>query len=161
MIIIYLDFVRAGADANSAGGLFFSLIPTVILSGITWVAKRSLFKEFEDDKPAVGEVDEEEETSFLKIGGFSIGAKHRKSFRRATQGRKKSENTGDLVIDIDLSDQRDTDVPESNTQESEAQDPETEESEAQDLEAQESEAAQDPEAQKPEAQDRESQEPEV
>ena len=65
VIVIYLDFVRAGANANSTGGLFFSLVPTVILSGITWVAKRSLFKEFEDDKPEVGEVDEGEEVSLL------------------------------------------------------------------------------------------------
>ena len=165
VIIIYLDFVRAGADANSAGGLFFSLIPTVILSGITWAAKRSLFKEFEDDKP-VGEVDEEEEVSLIKIGGFAIGAKHRKSFRRVSQGKKRSEshfgnsikNTGDFVIDIDLQDQRDTDVPES--QESEIQEPESQESEVQDPESQESEI-QEPESQESEIQEPESQESEI
>ena len=80
MIIIYLDFVRAGADANSAGGLFFSLAPTVILSVTTWAAKRSLFKEFlGEKKTAMGEVDQEEEVSLLKIGRFSICAKHRKA----------------------------------------------------------------------------------
>ena len=158
VIIIYLDFVRAGADANSTGGLFFSLVPTVILSGITWAAKRSLFKEFEDDKPAMGDVDQEEEVSLLKIGGFSIGARNRKSFRRAPQGRKKSETpsgnsvekAGDFVIDIDFPDQHDTNVPESKSQEPEIQEPEDQEPEVQE-----------PEVQEPEVQELVVQEPEV
>ena len=117
VIIIYLDFVRAGADANSVGGLFVSLVPTVILSGITWGAKRMLFKEFEEDKPA--ELDQEEEVSLIKIGGFSIGSKHRKSFRRAQQGRKETkqvpgnsvENAETFVVNIDLQNQPDADAP--------------------------------------------------
>ena len=167
VIVIYLDFVRAGADANSAGGLFVSLIPTVILSGITWAAKRSLFKEFEDDKP-VGEVDQEEEVSLIKIGGFAIGARNRKSFTRAPQGRRKSEtpsrnsikNAGDFVIDIDFRDRHDTHVPESKSEESEGQESEVQESEVQESEVQKSEA-QDPEAQELEAQDSVVQNPDV
>ena len=123
VIVIYLDFVRAGADANSVGGLFVSLVPTVILSGITWSAKRMLFKEFEEDKPA--ELDQEEEVSLIKIGGFSIGSRHRKSFRRAQQGRKETEkvpgnsveNAETFVINIDLQNQPDTDAPKPKTQE--------------------------------------------
>ena len=137
VIVIYLDFVRAGADANSAGGLFVSLVPTVILSGITWGAKRSLFKEFEEDKPA--ELDQEEEVSLIKIGGFSIGSKHRKSFRRAQQGRKETEkvpgnsveNVETFVINIDLPNQPDTDAPDLKTQEPGAQDSGTQEPESQ------------------------------
>ena len=142
VIVIYLDFVRAGADANSAGGLFFSLVPTVILSGITWAAKRSLFKEFEENNPTLGEVDQEEEVSLIKIGGFSIGAKHRKSFRRAPKGRKETErvfensveNAENFVINIDLPsqpdtalpNQPDTDVPELKSQEPESKSQEQE-----------------------------------
>ena len=171
MIVIYLDFVRAGADANSTGGLFFSLIPTIILSGVTWIAKRSLFKEFEEDKPAG--LDEEEEVSLIKIGGFSIGSKHRKSFRRQKQARKETEtpsensikNGGDFVIDIDFVDHHDTDVPEPKTQEPEAQEPDAQESEVQEPEAQEPDAqeseVQEPEAQEPDAQESEVQEPQA
>ena len=182
VIVIYLDFVRSGADANSTGGLFFSLIPTIILSGVTWIAKRSLFKEFEEDKPA--DLDQEEEMSLIKIGGFSIGSKHQKSFRRQTQPRKKTEtpsengikNGGDFVIDIDIADHRDTNVPnpkpksqesralesgaqESGGQESSAQESETQEARVQDPGAQES-RAQDPGAQESRAQDAEDQKPE-
>ena len=135
VIVIYLDFVRAGADANSVGGLFVSLVPTVILSGITWGAKRMLFKEFEEDKPA--ELDQEEEVSLIKIGGFSIGSKHRKSFRRVQEGRKETENVSEnsvedaetFVINIDLPNQPDTDAPkpkktqETGVQESGTQEP--------------------------------------
>ena len=133
VIVIYLDFVRAGADANSVGGLFVSLVPTVILSGITWGAKRMLFKEFEEDKPAG--LDEEEEVSLIKIGGFSIGSKHRKSFRRVQEGRKETENVSEnsvedaetFVINIDLPNQPDTDVPDLKTQEPGAQESNTQE----------------------------------
>ena len=136
VIIIYLDFVRAGADANSVGGLFVSLVPTVILSGITWSAKRMLFKEFEEDKPA--ELDQEEEVSLIKIGGFSIGSKHRKSFRRAQQGRKETEkvpgnsveNAETFVINIDLPNQPDTDAPKPKTQEPGVQEQGTQEPES-------------------------------
>ena len=120
VIVIYLDFVRAGADANSVGGLFFSLVPTVILSGITWSAKRMLFKE--------------EEESMIKIGGFSIGSKHQKSFRREQQGRKETEKVPEdsfedaenIITNIDLPSQPDTDAPEPKTQESGTQEPESE-----------------------------------
>ena len=138
VIVIYLDFVRAGADANSVGGLFVSLVPTVILSGITWSAKRMLFKEFEEDESA--ELDQEEEVSLIKIGGFSIGSKHRKSFRRVQQGRKETEqvhgnsveNAETFVINIDLPNQPDTDAPKpkktqkTGVQESGTQEPESE-----------------------------------
>ena len=101
-----------------------------------------LFKEFEEDKPA--ELDQEEEVSFIKIGGFSIGSKHQKSFRRAQQGRKETENVSEnsvenaeiFDVNIDLPNQPDTDAPdlkthepgaqESNTQEQGTQEPESE-----------------------------------
>ena len=60
VIIIYLNFVRAGANANTVGGLFFSLVPSAILGGITWAAKRHLFREFEEEGKEM-EKDEEEE----------------------------------------------------------------------------------------------------
>ena len=41
-IIVYLNFVRVGANANSVTGLFFSLFPSVTLRGIAWAAKRHL-----------------------------------------------------------------------------------------------------------------------
>ena len=41
-IIIYLNFVRVGTNANSMTGLFFSLFPSVALRGIAWAAKRHL-----------------------------------------------------------------------------------------------------------------------
>ena len=124
VIVIYLDFVRAGADANSVGGLFVSLVPTIILSGVTWIAKRSLFKEFEEDKPA--DLEQDEEANLIKIGGFSIGSKHLKSFRRQTQARKKTEppsengikNGDDFVIDIDIADHHDAPDPNPRSQES-------------------------------------------
>ena len=60
VIIIYLNFVRAGANANTVGGLFFSLVPSAVLGGITWAAKRHLFREFEEEGKEM-EKDEEEE----------------------------------------------------------------------------------------------------
>ena len=49
VIILYLNFVRAGADTNNVGGLFVSLVPSAILGGITWVAKKHLFKDLEKE----------------------------------------------------------------------------------------------------------------
>ena len=42
VIIVYLNFVRVGANANSVTGLFFSLFPSIALGGIAWAAKRHL-----------------------------------------------------------------------------------------------------------------------
>ena len=49
VIILYLKFVQAGADTNNVGGLFVSLVPSAILGGITWVAKKHLFKDLEKE----------------------------------------------------------------------------------------------------------------
>ena len=65
---------------------------------------------------------------------FSIGTKHRKSFRRAQQGRKETEkvpgnsveNAETFVINIDLPNQPDTDAPKPKTQETGVQEPESE-----------------------------------
>ena len=89
MVILYLNFVRAGANTNTAGGLFFSLIPSVLLGGITWAAKKHLFKELEEEeeegkkegKGAAKKGEEVEETVF-KIGGISWQ-------RRSTRRRRK------------------------------------------------------------------------
>jgi len=136
VIVIYLDFVRAGADANSVGELFVSLVPTVILSGITWSAKQMFFKEFEEDMPAG--LDEEEEVSLIKIGRFSVGSKHRKSFRKTQEEIKETEkvpgnsveNAENFVININLPNQSDTDTPKPKTQEPGAQESGTQEPES-------------------------------
>ena len=60
IIIIYLNFVKAGANTNTAGGLIFSLVPSVALGGITWAAKKHLFREFE--------VEEEDDISSVTSG---------------------------------------------------------------------------------------------
>ena len=85
-IVIYLNFVRAGANANTVGGLFFSLVPSAILGGITWAAKRHLFREFEEEIDETSDSGEEEvKQSLIQIGQFSIGSKtHRKTFKNKT-----------------------------------------------------------------------------
>ena len=94
IIIIYLNFVRAGADTNTAGGLIFSLVPSVVLGGITWAAKKHLFREFEEeeeyDKLSVtcGDDAVKESKSVLQIGGFSIGSKTRRSNRKKRNQKK-------------------------------------------------------------------------
>ena len=87
VVVIYLNFVRAGANTNTVGGLFFSLVPSVVLGGITWAAKKHLFKEFEEeeeegDKGAENIETEEVKESVLQIGGISIRPK---VFRRSTK----------------------------------------------------------------------------
>ena len=89
VVILYLNFVRAGANTNTAGGLFFSLIPSALLGGIAWAAKKHLFKELEEEeeegkkegKGAAKKGEEVEETVF-KIGGISWQ-------RRSTRRRRK------------------------------------------------------------------------
>ena len=98
IVIIYLNFVTAGADTNSAGGLFFSLVPSVALGAITWAAKKHLFREFEeeeeDDKSSVTSGDDavEESKSLFQIGGFSIGSKSRRKY--------KKKNGTDAILEI-------------------------------------------------------------
>ena len=95
IIIIYLNFVRAGADTNTAGGLIFSLVPSVALGGITWAAKKHLFREFEeeeeDDKSSVTSGDDAvgQSKSLLQIKGFSIGSKYRRRSTRKKCTQKK------------------------------------------------------------------------
>lgn len=71
VVIIYLNIVRAGANTNSVSGLFFSLVPSAVLGGITWAAKKHLFQEFEEEEDKEAENDESEQ-SILKIGGISV-----------------------------------------------------------------------------------------
>ena len=95
VIIIYLNFVRAGANANTVGGLFFSLVPSAILGGITWAAKRHLFREFEEEVNETSDSSEEEvKQSLIQIGQFSIGSKTRRSFRKTS----KKKNTSSIQI---------------------------------------------------------------
>lgn len=49
LVVVYLSFVRAGSDISSATGLIFSLVPTVLLSGATWVIKKKLFEDEEEN----------------------------------------------------------------------------------------------------------------
>ena len=78
IVIIYLNFVRAGANTNTVGGLFFSLVPSVFLGGITWAAKKHLFREFEEEEEITdpnSEVDVEE--GYFKFGNIKIGTRRR------------------------------------------------------------------------------------
>jgi len=72
--------VRAGANANSVTGLFFSLFPSVALGGIAWAAKRHLFREFEEEEQEGDNSEEEVKQSLIQFGQFSIGTKTRGSF---------------------------------------------------------------------------------
>ena len=99
-IIIYLNFVRAGANANTLSGLFFSLVPSVALGGIAWVAKRHLFREFDDEVNESSESSEEEvKQSLIQIGQFSIGSKTRRSFRKTTKNKTNTASTAQLLPD--------------------------------------------------------------
>ena len=87
VIILYLNFVRAGANTNTIGGLFISLVPSAILGGITWAAKKHLFKELEEEIEAEkeeeeGEMEENEEDTLFKFGGFSFQPRRRKTTKR-------------------------------------------------------------------------------
>ena len=86
VIILYLNFVRAGANTNTIGGLFVSLVPSAVLGGITWAAKKHLFKELEEEieaeKEENGDVEETEEGAVFQFGGFSFQPRGRRSTRR-------------------------------------------------------------------------------
>ena len=104
VVIIYLNFVRAGAQTNNVAGLFFSLVPSVALGGITWAAKRHLFREFEEEEKETtgddrGNMEEAEEVkqSFLQVGGISIGRKTRRKSRRTTPNKKTTDTSMDLI----------------------------------------------------------------
>ena len=108
VIIIYLSFVRAGADTNTAGGLFFSLIPSVALGGLTWVAKRHLFKELEEEEKketAKGNASEDEEVreSLVQIGNISFGPKAWRRSRKKSLKRKDINTSTQWVSDISIS----------------------------------------------------------
>ena len=99
-IIVYLNFVRAGANANSVTGLFFSLFPSVALGGIAWVAKRHLFREFEEDQKETSDNTEEEvKQSRIQIGQFFIGSKTRRSFRKMAKKKVNTNSTAQLLPD--------------------------------------------------------------
>ena len=119
VVILYLNFVRAGADTNTVGGLFFSLAPSVVLGGITWAAKKHLFKELEEEeeeegkgvKSDIGEEMEEVEESLLKIGGFSIRPRRssRKSRNKSTaNSTSKPRSAPPAVHDEDTKNEYDT-----------------------------------------------------
>ena len=107
VIIIYLDFVRAGANVNTVGGLFFSLVPSAILGGITWAAKRHLFREFEEEEKETninkdGEITEENEEvkeSLIQIGRFSIGPKTRRMTRKTLHSNMNTEPSTKMLSD--------------------------------------------------------------
>jgi hypothetical protein len=87
IIILYLNFVRAGANTNTVGGLLISLVPSVVLGGITWAAKKHLFKELEEEIEAEkeeeeGETEEAEDNPVFQIGGFSFQPGRRRSTKR-------------------------------------------------------------------------------
>lgn len=88
VVIIYLNIVRAGANTNSVGGLFFSLVPSAVLGGITWAAKKHLFQEFEEEEDDKEAENGENEESVLKIGGISVRPI---TWRRST--KRKNANT--------------------------------------------------------------------
>ena len=64
IIIIYLNFVKAGADTNNVIGLFFSLLPSGALTGITWYAKKHLVQQ-------LGEKEYSDEESTKKLIWFA------------------------------------------------------------------------------------------
>ena len=116
VVILYLNFVRAGADTNTVGGLFFSLAPSVVLGGITWAAKKHLFKELEKEENEEGKgvksgIGEEVEESLLKIGGFSIRPRRslRKSRNKSTaNSTSKPRSAPPAVHDEDTKNEYDT-----------------------------------------------------
>ena len=92
LVIIYLNFVRAGANTNTAGGFFFSLVPSVILGGITWAAKKHLFKDFEEEEgDKAAENSKTENDSILQIGGVSIGPKMLRTSMKKPHNEKKAK----------------------------------------------------------------------
>ena len=108
VIILYLNFVRAGANTNTAGGLLFSLAPSVVLGGITWAAKRHMFKELEEDhngevNGAKEDSDESKETT-IQIGGFSW---HRSSTKRK-KVVERNITSKTTLISADAQDEEDT-----------------------------------------------------
>jgi len=52
VIIIYLRFVRAGTSTGTLGGIYLSLIPSTVISGVAWYTKkRLLISESKKPKP--------------------------------------------------------------------------------------------------------------
>ena len=92
VIILYLNFVRAGANTNNVSGLLLSLVPSVVLGGVTWAAKKHLFKELEEEieaeKEEQAENNEEEEGTYFTLGGISLqrGSVGKKSKRKKMLG---------------------------------------------------------------------------
>ena len=107
VIIIYLNFVKAGADTNNAGGLIFSLVPSVALGGLTWAAKKHMFKELEDEEEketAKGDLNEDEDVreTLLQIGNISFGPKTRRKSRKKSLKRKGINSLTHLVSDTSI-----------------------------------------------------------
>ena len=124
VVILYLNFVRAGANTNTVGGLFFSLVPSVVLGAITWAAKKHLFKELEEEIEAEKEENEEkeedqEDRALLQIGGLSFQPRRRRSTKRkkttirtpssanmADGFSAQNGSVSDTVIEVDVTTQR-------------------------------------------------------
>ena len=122
VVVIYLNFVRAGANTNTVGGLFFSLVPSVVLGGITWAAKKHLFKEFEEeeeeegDKGAENIETKEVKESVLQIGGFSIRPKvFRRSTKKMHNEAKTSTSTPSSSTAVNQNTKTTSDTQDANT----------------------------------------------
>ena len=96
IVLIFLNFVKAGANTNSVGGLFFSVFPSVVLGGLTWAAKKHLFKEFEDEDEEDDNEDEasQHQETVFKLGGLSF----RKSRHQKRKTPVKENNQPDTTI---------------------------------------------------------------
>ena len=93
VVILYLNIVRAGANTNTVGGLIFSLVPSVVLGGITWAAKKHLFKELEEEEEEeISEASEDTEDvqeTVIQFGGLSFRPK---TWRRPSRRKHKLLN---------------------------------------------------------------------
>ena len=69
VIIIYLNFVKAGADTNNVIGLFFSLLPSVALGAITWYAKKHLVRQLGEKEDS----DEEVRKRQIQLASILLG----------------------------------------------------------------------------------------
>ena len=88
VVILYLNIVKAGANTNTFGGLVFSLVPSVVLGVITWMAKKHLFKEFEEEEEEGNEASEDTET-VIQFGGLSFRPKKwGRQLKRKSNGNK-------------------------------------------------------------------------
>ena len=99
IVIIFLSFVRAGANTNSILGLIFSLAPSAALGAITWGAKMYLFKELEEEDENENEDESEDQikqTALFKLGGVTLNSKLR---NRKTKGVSKASMKDKTLVE--------------------------------------------------------------